>query len=88
MNTPTWIRHNNISEKLRRLEDREIIRGWQCQGDQPGTIWHVEGFTFSTRSMTTHECELFILGVEATWEAARVEATGSGVYMPALATQS
>jgi hypothetical protein len=70
--TPTWIRHNKISADLDKLQEREIVRTWQAQGDMPGTRWHLEGFGFSTRSMTTAEVEFFILGASEAWNAAQI----------------
>ena len=67
-------RHERISKQLVALEDREIIRGWQCQGDKPGLRWFVEGFTFDTRGLTTAQVESFILGATAAWEAAKIAA--------------
>ena len=43
-------RHDKIAKQLDRLVEREILRGWQCQGDTPGLRWFVEGFTFDTRA--------------------------------------
>ena len=67
-------RHERIQRGLVELENREIIRGWQCQGDKPGLRWFVEGFTFDTRGLSTAEAENFILGANSAWEAAKIAA--------------
>lgn len=65
-------RHDRIRAQLDWAVEHSVIRSYMVQGDMPGKRWTLEGFGFSTRSYTTQEVEVFLLGASEGHTSARV----------------